>query len=324
MEYLSFEQINGIDLVDFLATIGLQPKKRKAHHYYYLSPLAGHPVHRPTFIVNRRLNHWRETTTRQSGGLADLAVSLYDCTIGELTTILRAALPPVSQLRAVKGSDNPPSVTVEQTHPIRSGYLERYLWERRVPLHVARLYCREAWYKRGNGVYQALAFPSGEGGFELFNRNCHYRVPPCGPTLIRNNSQSVAVFRQVFDLLTYVSLHPGPLHQLPDLLVLNAPVPFPAVREMIAPYDNKHLFLPNDATGIAFSTLTIRALGNCHDHRSIYLGYTDLNDWICRIGTAPGPKISLSTAGIPHQPIFSQPAVKKPRNAPTPERSQDV
>lgn len=323
MEYLSFEQINRIDLVDFLATIGIQPKKRKAHRYYYLSPLAGHPVHRPTFIVNRRLNRWRETTTRQAGHLADLAVRLYDCTIGELTSILQAALPPVSQLLATKDPNTPPLVTIEQVQPIRSSHLERYLWERRIPLPVARLYCREAWYKRSNNLYHALAFRCDAGGFELFDRNRHYRVLPCGPTHIRHQSPSIAVFRHVFDLLTYVALFAGPIDELPDLLVLNAPVPFIAVQDILRPYTLNHLFLPNDATGIAFSTLAIRALDNCHDHRSLYQGYTGLNDWICRIGTAPGLKIPPSPTSKHNFPILDPSAIKTPKNAPTLGRLQD-
>lgn len=316
MEHLSFEQLNRIDLVDFLATIGIQPKKRKAHHYYYLSPLAGHPDHRPTFIVNRHRNRWRETTAKQAGNLADLAVRLYDCTIGELTGILRSAVPPVQQIRAVKGVDNTPLVTIDQTHPIRSSYLERYLWERRIPLHVARLYCLEAWYSRGNNHYHALAFRSDAGGFELFDRNRHYRIPPCGPTHIRNQSQSVAIFRHVFDLLTYVALFAGPIRQLPDLLVLNGPVTFPAVQEIISPYQYKHLFLPNDAAGIAFSTLAVRVLQDCHDHRSLYFGYASLNDWICHIGTATGPKISQSPAVI-QNPDRQPGCQEKPKNNPT-------
>ena len=311
MEHLSFEELNRIDLVDFLATIGVQPKKRKAHRYYYLSPLAGHPDHRPTFIVNRRLNRWRETASKQAGSLADLAVGLYDCTIGELTGILRAALPPVPQLLATKSPGETPLITVEQIHPIRSGYLERYLWERRIPLHVARLYCLEAWYKRGNNLYYALAFRSDAGGFELFDRNRHYRVTPCGPTHIRHQSQSIAVFQHVFDLLTYVALFSGPIYELPDLLVLNAPVPFPVVQEMLAPYPHKHLFLPNDATGIAFSTLAIRAFKNCHDHRSLYQSYPTLNDWICRVGTAPAPEIwPFPSPSLP-TPTKSPTAVKR-------------
>jgi hypothetical protein len=307
MEQLSFEQLNRIDLVDFLATIGIQPKKRKAHRYYYLSPLAGHPIHRPTFIVDRHRNRWRETTTRQTGGLADLAVRLYECTIGELTGILRSALPPVQQIHAVKGSNDIPLVTLQQTHPIRSAYLERFLWERRIPLSVARQYCLEAWYHRKEKLYHALAFGNGAGGWELFDSNRHYRVAPCGPTLISHQSTSVAIFRHVLDQLTYVSLFSGPTHQLPDFLIINAPIPFPAVQAIIQTYHHIHLFLPNDATGIAFSIQAARSGKDCNDHRSLYQGYPNLNDWICRVGTAPARQIS------------SFPPPSSPRSNPTPD-----
>src|ERR1700730_14448922 len=112
MEHLSLDQINKIDLVDYLATLGIQPKKRKAHNQYYCSPLPGHPAARPTFIVNRHLNRWRETTTRQNGRLADLAVNLYDCTIGELTAKLQAALPPVSHGQPKTCPISQPNITV--------------------------------------------------------------------------------------------------------------------------------------------------------------------------------------------------------------------
>lgn len=317
MEHLSLEELNRVDLVDFLTTIGIQPKKRKANHYYYLSPLAGHPEHRQTFVVNQRLNRWRETTTKQAGGLADLAVRLYDCTIGELTTILRAVVPPVSQTAAIKNINTAPPISIERTHPIRSNYLEHYLWERRIPLDVARLFCLEAWYNRGKNVYAALAFRNDTRGFELFDRTRHYRIPPCGPTHINNHSQSIAVFRQVVDLLTYVTIATGPISQLPDLLVLNAPITFPAIQEVISPYREKHFFLPNDAAGIAFSIQATRTLKNCHDHRSLYQGYATLNHWVCGIGTAPGPRTPPSPKDLHKLSILHQPEQEKPEKAPT-------
>ncbi|HEY4064141.1 MAG TPA: hypothetical protein VGM30_19680 [Puia sp.] len=309
MEQISFEQLNRIDLVDFLATIGIQPKKRKDHRYYYLSPLAGHPIHRPTFIVDRHRNRWRETSTRQTGVLADLAVRLYDCTIGELTGILRSTLPPVQQIHATKGSNGIPLVALHQTHSIRSTYLERFLWERRIPLLVARQYCLEAWYHRKDQLYHALAFRNDAGGWELFDSNRHYRVAPGGPTLISHQSASVAIFRHVLDQLSYVALFSDPIHQLPDLLILNAPIPFPAVQAMIQSYRHIHLFLPNDATGIAFSIQAAQSLTNCYDHRSLYEGYPTLNDWNCRIGTAPGYRI----APYPLPPLPNPPPMPNSR-----------
>lgn len=201
MGQFSFEVLNRIDLPDLLSTIGIESKKRKAHCYCYLSHLAGQPQHRPTYIVNRRLKSWRETTTKQSGKLADLAVQLYDCTIGELKAILRSALPAVLHAGTMTNASSTPVIAIERTHPIRSSYLENFVWERRIPLHVAREYCVEAWYKRGNNVHATLTFRNYSRGFELFDRNHRYRLQPCRPTHIRHGSRSLAVFRHALDLL---------------------------------------------------------------------------------------------------------------------------
>jgi len=187
-------------------------------------------------------------------------------------------------------------ITIEQTHLIRSAYLERYLWERRIPLYLARLYLLEAWYRREQNIYHALAFPNNTGGFELFDRKRNFRVPPYGPTILSHQCQDIAIFRDVLDLLTFAALFTGPVLKFPDFLILNAPIPFQAVQQIIAPYTHKHLFLPNNAFGIAFTNQATHTLPNCHDHRSLYPGYPTMNDWICRIGTAPGPIIPRSPA----------------------------
>ncbi len=292
MEQLSLDQINTIDLVDYLATIGIQPKKRKAHNHFYCSPLPGHPASRPTFIVNRRLNRWRETTTRQSGRVADLAINLYDCTIGELTAKLQAALPPVSRNQSETCPSCQPKITIERTHLIRSAHLLQFLWERRISADVTRQYCMEAWYSRENKLYHALAFRNDAGGFELFDRYRQYRVPAAGPTLIAHHSRNVAVFRHVLDMLSFATIFPGPDGDYPDFLVLNAPVPFQAIRQIIEPYRTIHLFLPNDASAGVFSSQATSILPACKDHRPLYHGYPTLNNWIWRIGTAQGPHYS--------------------------------
>jgi hypothetical protein len=288
MEQLSLDQINKIDLVDYLATLGIRPKKRKAHNHYYCSPLSGHPSGRPTFIVNRHLNRWRETTTRQTGRLADLAVNLYDCTIGELTAKLQAALPPVSRKQLETYPISQPTTTIERTHPIRSAYLQQFLWERRISIDVTRQYCLEAWYTRDNNLYHALALRNDTGGFELFDRYHQYRVPASGPTLLTHHSKDIAVFRHVLDMLSFATIFPGPGGDYPDFLVLNATVPFQAIRQIIEPYRSIHLFLPNDASASVFNNQATSILPACKDHRALYQGYPTLNNWVCRIGTAQG------------------------------------
>lgn len=286
MEQFSLSDLNGIDLVNYLSSIGITPKKRKSYHYYFLSPLAGHPENRPTFIVNRLHNRWRETTTKQSGSLSDLVVRLYDCTIGELTTILRAAIPPVQQLITGPCLDTLTKPTIDRIRPIQSVYLEQYLWQRRIILDVAHIFCKEAWYYKDEAIYHAIALPNDAGGFELFDPNRTIRIPPHGPTLIRLRGQQIAVFRDVFDTLTYISICSIPIPKLPDLLILNGPIPFEAIVSTISPYKTQQLFLPNDAFGIAFSTQAAKSLLRIQDYRNIYQGYRTLNGWNCHIGSA--------------------------------------
>src|SRR6185312_2422190 len=161
-------------------------------------------------------------------------------------------------------------ITIEQTHPIRSAYLERYLWERRIPLSLARLFLLEAWYQLEAKTYHALAFSNNAGGFELFDRNRYLRVPPHGPAIFSHQCQDVAIFQDALDLLTFAALYTAPVPKFPDFLILNAPIPFQAVQQIIAPYAHKHLFLPNNAFGVAFGNLATSTLPNCHDHRSLY------------------------------------------------------
>jgi hypothetical protein len=285
-------------------------KKRKASHYFYLSPLAGHPEYQPTFIVNRRLNRWRETTTNESGNLADLVVRLYDCTIGELTTIPHAALSPVSHHESTDGPAKVHPVTVEQTHPIRSNHLERFVWTRRIPPTVTRHYCVETWCKHGNNHYHALAFANNDGGCELFDSTQNYRVPPCCRTHIRNQSDAIVVFRHVFDLLTDVTIFAGSLPELADFLVLKSTVAFPVVQQ----FTSMHAFFSSQRrSGSHFQHPGITYASCLLDHRSIYAGYQTLNDWICDIGTSMRPRISAS------QPNHLQ----CPLRPPVPEKAQN-
>jgi len=224
----------------------------------------------------------------------------------------------------MEGPGNIPPVTVEQTHPIRSTYLERYLWERRIPLDVARLYLLEAWYRWEKNTYHALAFPDNAGGFELFDRNRKFHVPPFGPTFICHQSKDIAIFRSALDLLTFAALYAGPIQEFPDFLILNAPIPFRAVQQIIAPYIHKHVFLPNDGAGIAFGNQAVHTLQNCYDHRSLYAGYPTINDWICRIGAAASPIIPQSpveSCNLPNAPVNASIALKCPYPRPTASRT---
>jgi hypothetical protein len=291
MAYLTLEEINRLDIVDFLSSIGHQPKKIAGRSFWYLSMLPNRFESKPSFKVNRGKNKWIDFGyDAREHSLVDLGVLLFNCTIRELVIQLSgpgASLPPVSRPALPADTDEMRKLVVTKTYAIHSEYLIRYLWERRIPTLVARKFCREAQYTFDHKTfYYAIAFPSDAGGYNLRNKNHKYSSSPKSPTYFCNGSKDIAVFEGFFDMMTLVSLLNRPDHELPDLLVLNGTGFFHAFMWLMDTYDTKHLFLDNDPTG---DTLTQSALARkCGyvDHRPLYQGYRDLNLWACQVGTA--------------------------------------
>ncbi len=286
MKHLSFDQLNDVDIVDFLASIDIYPQAAQGNNFFYRYPLPGDPANRPIFIVNKKLNRWRKMPCKEWNQLIDLAVRLSHCTIGQLKEKLLAASSPVAQLASADMIIPEGNITIEQTHPVRSYLLKQLVWERRILAEVTQLYCVEAYFTRNAKPYLGLGFRCDAGGYELFDKRHHYRVPPHSPTLLSHQGADIAVFRHVFDLLTFASIFSSSQTDFPDFLVLNSPVPFCEVFPLLSGYHSKHLFLPNDPAGSTLTELAVASLKGCHDHRSLYNGYPTLNAWVCRIGTA--------------------------------------
>jgi hypothetical protein len=289
MAYLTLEEINRLDIVDFLASLGHQPKKISGRSYWYVSMLPNRFESKPSFKVNRSKNKWIDFGyDAREHSLVDLGVLLFNCTIRELVIRLSgpgASLPPVSQPMLTADTNQTPKLEVSRTYALRSEYLLRYLWERRIPILVARKFCREAEYTFDHQTfYYAIAFPSDAGGYNL--RNKYHKYSPKSPTYFCNGSKNIAVFEGFFDMMTFVGLLNCPDHQLPDLLVLNGTGFFHAFVWLMDTYDTKHIFLDNDPTGDALTQSALARKNGYLDHRPLYQGYRDLNLWACQVGTA--------------------------------------
>jgi len=71
-----------IDLVDYLAALGHQPKKIRNQDYWYLSPMRIEKT--PSFKVNRSLNVWYDHGIGKGGNLIDFGILYFNCTVGDL------------------------------------------------------------------------------------------------------------------------------------------------------------------------------------------------------------------------------------------------
>ncbi len=298
----TLEELNRLDIVDFLSSLGYQAIKLSGRSYWYLSMLPGRFESKPSFKVNRAKNKWIDFGyDAREHSLVDLGILLFNCTIRELVLRLSgpgASLPPVSQPVLPADTDETRMLEVIKTYAIRSEYLIRYLWERRIPILVARKFCSEAEYTFDHQkFYYAIAFPSDAGGYNLRNKYHKYSSSPKSPTYFCNGSKDIAVFEGFFNMMTFVSLLNRPEHELPDLLVLNGAGLFKDFIWLMDTYDTKHLFLDNDPTGDQLTCLTLEKKANYVDHRPLYKGYKDLNLWACRVGTAcPGQRLETLPA----------------------------
>src|SRR5690606_20783300 len=81
-----------IDLVDYLASLGHEPKKTRNNDYWYLSPLREEKT--PSFKVNRRLNVWYDHGTGKGGDLIDFGTLYFNCSTSDLLNRL-SQQPPI-------------------------------------------------------------------------------------------------------------------------------------------------------------------------------------------------------------------------------------
>jgi hypothetical protein len=293
MTQLSFDDINKIDIVDFLASIGIHPKKNSGQNYWYLSPLPDRNEKTPSFKVNRKLNRWWDFGTGEGSTLIDFGIRYYNCTIRELNEKLTTPSSNVPRQYPMPDIAAEQTIQILHTYPIRSFYLLRYLWERHIPVEVAQQYCVEVQYTFGPKPYYAIGFRCDAGGYELRNKYHKYSTRSKGPTLISHNAKDLAIFEGFFDLLTFVSYINTPTADLPDLLVLNSLSFFDSSLPVMETYQHKHLFLDNDPTGDVFTQKALGKGSGFLDQRSLYKGYNDLNQWVCNFGKAIIPPLEF-------------------------------
>ena len=278
---LSCEEINNLDLVEFLAAIGHHPKKISRENYWYLSPLRDEKT--ASFKVNRRINRWYDFGTGQGSTLVDFGIAYYCCTIRELIGILSGPFQYVPRANIQPGGEPESQVTILNLFPITSLPLIRYLQQRRIDLVVAQTHCQEATYQIGDRTYYALAFKNNKGGYELRNAYFKGSTTPKASSIIDIGARELYVFEGFFDFLSFQSIY----RELPrpaNLLVLNSLAFWEANLPYMGRHDKIHLFLDRDPAGTRYASQALTLSNRFQDESKLYTGHKDLNEWLCHFG----------------------------------------
>src|SRR5450432_1898984 len=75
-------QVNQLDLVDYLSSLGYSPVKIKNDDHWYLSPLRDEKT--ASFKVNCKANVWYDHGSGKGGNLVDFGLQYHHCSVSEL------------------------------------------------------------------------------------------------------------------------------------------------------------------------------------------------------------------------------------------------
>jgi len=293
-ELLSKAEINALDIVAFLETLGYSPKRVSFPHHWYLSPLRNEKT--ASFKVNKKLNAWWDFGIQQGGNLVQFLSLYYGCAVEDVPRAFSRtnSTPTVPRFQPPQGPVVDNSIKNLSISPLTSLSLLRYIVSRRILQIVAQNYCYQATYTIKDKQYYAIAFRNRSGGYELRNQYFKGSTSPKDITLISNQSSTLSVFEGFTDFLSIETALYGLHNTASDYLILNTLSFLSACQSVILSYSSILLYLDNDPAGDKATAMAISWSSAISDQRVLYALYKDTNSWLCHIG-AGGVRYSISS-----------------------------
>lgn len=293
MEKINCMTARRLDLVDYLASLGVKPLKILFDDHWYRSPFRDEKT--ASFKVNRDLNLWYDHALGRGGNLVDFGVLYFRCSVAEFlhrlngttNAIISSFQPPypkdgtATHNAGEKEKMSVPKIEVLAIRPLTDGRLLDYLDERAIPLAIAKEYCREVDFELYHRRRTVIGFPNDGGGFELRSPDFKGSSSPKGISFVNNGSDQLAVFEGFMNFLSFRANYTEPGFRNPNFLVLNSAAFFMQSRSLMEAHGQVNLFLDRDATGRRLTTDAI-----CWnkekfiDWSSTYPRHKDLNDWL--------------------------------------------
>lgn len=280
-------------MVDYLLSLGFKPTKVTRNDYWYLSPFRDEKT--PSFKVNRSMNRWYDFGDGKGGNLIDFGILYHRCSVKNLLSKFNKPFSFQQQsVQANKEDDEAKKIKVLKEREISSFVLIRYLHKRRIPVDIAKKFCKEVDYELYGKNYYAIGFKNDAGGYELRNEKFKASSSPKDITLIQNEAEKLSVFEGFFNFLSYHAIHQKQEQPKTNFLILNSTSFFEKSLPLMQSHKSVHLYLDCDTTGqkCIQKALTIDKQ-KFIDERGLYKNYKDLNDWMIYIGQSQKQSLQL-------------------------------
>ena len=283
---LNCNEAKSMDIVTYLDSLSIKPKKVHGNDYWYLSPLRDEKT--PSFKINRKLNVWYDHGIGKGGKLVDLGILLHHCSVlefleklnteGDYFSFHKPTIPPQKSDEVVEKK-----IKLIATSALTDPDLCHYLETRNISEEIAKSYCQQITYLNGQRQFYAIGFKNNSGGFELRSPNFKSTISPKDFTFLNTQKwDAVAVFEGFTDFLSLIASGKEMLPELTNFLVLNSLSFFEKARPVMEQHERIYLLLDNDAAG---RNCTKNALGLSYKYNDLSIKYQqdkDINEWLMK------------------------------------------
>ena len=177
---MNCEQAKQIAIIDYFSSIGMQPERVKGNEYWYKSPFASEQQ-TGSLQLSKHKNYWYCYNIGRGGSVLDFVMLFQKCDTKTALQILEQYQPNsflfVKQNTSIEQqSIQTSSLQIEKVKVLENKALISYLESRHIPLHIARKYVQECYYKTDSSQlkpYFALYFGNDKNGCEI--RNKHFK-----------------------------------------------------------------------------------------------------------------------------------------------------
>jgi hypothetical protein len=292
MKKLSCAQARQIDLVDYIKSLGFQPRKTRGQDYWFYSPFRDEKT--ASFKVNRSRNIWFDFGEGKGGDLIDFGIRFHRCSISELLQklsqgqTLNFSFPPPS-LAGEKKDETNGKILILSERRLSSKSLFEYLQKRRIPVEIAEHFCKQVEFLLYGKKYTAIGFQNNAGGYELRSENFKGSSSPKDTTFLDYDKEKIAVFEGFFSFLSFQTINQNKIKELTNLLdqranilVLNSLSFFEKSRDKMESHQEVHLFLDRDKTGLKRTELALHWSTKYIDRSIAYKEFKDLNEYLLK------------------------------------------
>ena len=275
-ERLTCESARNICITEVLKKLKHFPKRESEKEAWFLSPLRSET--QASFKVSKTKNRWYDHGTGMGGNVIDLVIQIMKCTVKEALRFLNNDLSSFSfhQQRISEAIDTE-TIVIKRIKDINHPALLKYLKQRKIPVTIAKRYCKKIWFQRKGKAYFALGLQNEQGGWELRNESFKASSSPKSYTYVQNNKTQLIILEGMFDFLSLATIDNG-LIQSSDIIVLNSLSFINQIETLISNYEKIILMLDNDPSGRKSTQQIQRRFQQVTDKSYIYQNYKDLNE----------------------------------------------